>query len=211
MKPVALFCLLAGLSLAGPALAQSSATPSPAKICADRWNEMKTKNQTGDQNFRDFSTRCLAEAGVASDEKPASVEAPAAPRRSTAPTGASATAAQPSMKQCADLWNEMKAKNQTGKQTYRDFAQECLAGTGVLDDTPPPKPAEPKEPPAKPRTSVPSVPRPAPDPAPDLSRTPDANDREALNRCNGEWQAYKTRHNLTGAKAWHVFMARCLP
>jgi len=66
-----------------------------------------------------------------------------------------------------------------------------------------------------PKTSVPSVPRPAaapsPDPAPTLSRPPDASDREALNRCNAEWQAYKARHNLTGAKAWHVFMARCLP
>lgn len=145
MKPVALLFLLAGLSAPGVALAQSGGTPSPAKICADRWNEMKAKNQTGDR-------------------------------------------------------------------TYRDFAQECLAGTGVLDDKPAPSPVKEKSAAPKPRTSVPSVaPRPAPDPAPELSRQPDASDREALNRCNGEWQAYKTRHNLTGAKAWHVFMARCLP
>ncbi|TCK27971.1 hypothetical protein EV667_1966 [Ancylobacter aquaticus] len=219
MKPAALFFLLGALigagTLPGAASAQSPAAPSPAKICADRWSEMKANNQTGEQSFRDFSVQCLKEPGVA-EVKPAAGGEPApAPRRNTTPTGASAAAAQPSIKQCADLWNEMKAKNQTGTRTYRDFAQECLAGTGVLDDKPATKPAEapvePKEAPQKPKTSVPSVPRPAAAPAPALSRTPDASDREALNRCNGEWQAYKTRHNLTGAKAWHVFMARCLP
>ncbi|WP_026221407.1 hypothetical protein [Ancylobacter sp. FA202] len=221
MKPAVLSCLLGTLLLAGAlpgaARAQTPAAPSPAKICADRWNEMKANDQTGTQSFRDFSAQCLKEPG-ATAEKPASAgETAPAPKRNTTPTGASATAAQPSIKQCADLWNEMKAKNQTGKRTYRDFAQECLAGTGVLDDKPAqtPVPEEPKDAAPKPKTSAPSVPRPAaapaPDPAPALTRPPDASDREALNRCNGEWQAYKARHNLTGAKAWHVFMARCLP
>ncbi|SCW96144.1 hypothetical protein [Ancylobacter rudongensis] len=228
MKPASPLYLLGALALAGalagPAHAQAPAAPSPAKICADRWNEMKATNQTGEQSFRDFSAQCLKEPGAA-QEKPATAgEAAPAPKRNTTPTGASAAAAQPSIKQCADLWNEMKAKNQTGTRTYRDFAQECLAGTGVLDDKPAQTPAEtpagskdaanPSQG-APPKTSVPSVPRPAaapaPDPAPSLSRPPDASDREALNRCNAEWQAYKARHNLTGAKAWHVFMARCLP
>lgn len=227
MKPASALFLLGALAvagtlagaLAGPAHAQTPGAPSPAKICADRWNEMKATNQTGEQSFRDFSAQCLKEPGAA-QEKPATAGEPApAPKRNTTPTGASAAAAQPSIKQCADLWNEMKAKNQTGTRTYRDFAQECLAGTGVLDGTPGETPAAPKEaaPSSQtaPKTSVPSVPRPAaapaPDPAPALSRPPDASDREALNRCNAEWQAYKARHNLTGAKAWHVFMARCLP
>lgn len=239
MTPAILFRLfgavLLAASLAGAARAQAPASPSPAKICADRWNALKEAGQTGAQSFRDFSAQCLKDAASGT---PAASAAPAAPeakpagepaaapahRRNTTPTGASAAAAQPSIKQCADLWNEMKAKNQTGKQTYRDFAQECLAGTGVLDGTPaepPPAPKEaaptaspaPNNPP--PKTSVPSVPRPAatpaPDPAPALTRPPQESDREAVNRCNGEWQAYKARHNLTGAKAWHVFMARCLP
>ncbi|MPT24246.1 MAG: hypothetical protein E2577_15430 [Starkeya sp.] len=246
MTPAVLFRLLGPLllaaSLAGAAGAQAPASPSPAKICADRWNALKEAGQTGAQSFREFTAQCLKDAAgaapaasaasAASETKPATSEtkpageptAPPAHRRNTTPTGASAAAAQPSIKQCADLWNEMKAKNQTGKQTYREFAQECLAGTGVLDGTPaepPPAPKEaapapgpaPNNPP--PKTSVPSVPRPAatpaPDPAPALTRPPQESDREALNRCNGEWQAYKARHNLTGAKAWHVFMARCLP
>lgn len=236
MKPAVLFSLLGALILAGAFTgevhAQTAEAPSPAKACADRWNALKASGQTGEQTFRDFSAQCLKDAAAgtpaapeakpaATDSKPAAGNEPApAPRRNTTPTGASAAAAQPSIKQCADLWNEMKAKNQTGKQTYREFAQECLAGTGVLDGKPADAPAESKEAAqpsqtAAPKTSVPSVPRPAtapaPDPAPALSRTPDASDREALNRCNAEWQAYKTRHNLTGAKAWHVFMARCLP
>ncbi|MDQ0301078.1 hypothetical protein [Ancylobacter polymorphus] len=233
MKPAVLLRLLGALvltaSLAGAARAQAPETPSPAKICADRWNALKEAGQTGAQSFRDFSAQCLKDAAgpapAAPEVKPAGEPSPApAPRRNTTPTGASAAAAQPSIKQCADLWNEMKAKNQTGKQTYRDFAQECLAGTGVLDGKPAEPPPAPKEaapgaPPAPqtapPKTSVPSVPRPAatpaPDPAPALTRPPQESDREAVNRCNGEWQAYKARHNLTGAKAWHVFMARCLP
>lgn len=246
MKPAVLFRLLGPLllaaSLASAARAQAPESPSLAKICADRWNALKASGQTGDQSFREFSTQCLKEPASAApaassapaapgakpeatDTKPAGEPSPApAPRRNTTPTGASAAAAQPSIKQCADLWNEMKAKNQTGKQTYREFAQECLAGTGVLDGKPAEPPPAPKEaapaaPPAPPnpppKTSVPSVPRPAatpaPDPAPSLTRPPEESDREAVNRCNGEWQAYKARHNLTGAKAWHVFMARCLP
>lgn len=250
MKPAVLLRLLGALllatSLAGMARAQAPTSPSPAKICADRWNALKASGQTGAQSFREFSAQCLKEPASAApaaspapaapeakpETKPAAAEtkpagepsAAPAPRRNTTPTGASAAAAQPSIKQCADLWNEMKAKNQTGKQTYREFAQECLAGTGVLDGKPAEPPPAPKEaapaaPPAPqnppPKTSVPSVPRPAttpaPDPAPALTRPPEESDREAVNRCNGEWQAYKGRHNLSGAKAWHVFMARCLP
>lgn len=176
---------------------------------------MKTKNQTGDLTYREFAQKCLAGA----DAKPAGAGVPAAPspavpsneapaRRTTTPTGPSATAAQPSIKQCADQWNEMKAKNQTGKQTYREFAQQCLAGTGFSSEDKVPAAEKPpgKDAAQKPRTSVPSIP---PRPAPASGN--EESDRDALNRCNTEWQDYKARHNLTGAKAWHVFMARCLP
>lgn len=197
--------LILGTSAAN---AQSAApTPSPAKICADRWNEMKTKGQTGNLTYRDFAQSCLAEAAKNEPAGKPAEPAPAAPRT---PTGAAAAAARPSIKQCADLWNELKAKNQTGNQTYRDFAQQCLAGTQAKEPgkpaSDPPKTAQP------PRTSVPSVTaRPAPPPAPKLQEEPGESDREAVNRCNDEWQDYKTRYKLTGAKAWHVFMARCLP
>ncbi|QFR32209.1 hypothetical protein [Ancylobacter sp. TS-1] len=213
MKRISAFLLLAGavtLLTAGAALAQSGSAPSPAKLCADRWNEMKAKNQTGNQTYRDFAKQCLADAEAEKPATAAGKPAEAPPRRNTTPTGSTAAQAQPSIKQCADLWNEMKAKNQTGSQTYRDFAKQCLAGTGAqpAQDTP----AKEAAPAQKPRSSVPSVsPRPTPEPAPALTKEPDESDREALNRCNAEWQDYKTRHNLSGAKAWHVFMARCLP
>lgn len=219
----ALATLLAGALLAGVMAASAFAqtapdAPAAAKVCADRWNEMKAKNQTGDLTFRDFAQKCLADAtkpaaGPAATGAPAEKPAEQAAPRRTTPTGPSAAAAQPSMKQCADLWNELKAKKETGNQTYRDFAQQCLAGS-LPEEKPdaPDKPEEKAATPQKPRTSVPTVAaRPTPEPAPSLTRTPDENDREAVNRCNAEWGDYKARHNLTGAKAWHVFMARCLP
>lgn len=203
--PVLALMLILGTSAAN---AQSTAQPpSPAKVCADRWNEMKTKGQTGNLTYRDFAQSCLAEAAKNEPAGKPPETRPLAPRT---PTGAAAAAARPSIKQCADLWNELKAKNQTGNQTYRDFAQQCLAGTPAEEA---PKPAaEPPKTAQPPRTSVPSVTaRPAPPPAPKLQEEPGESDREAVNRCNGEWQDYKTRYKLTGAKAWHVFMARCLP
>lgn len=140
---------------------------------------------------------------------PAQAQPPAA--KPATPTGPAATAARPTIKQCADLWNELKAKNQTGKLVYRDFARECLAGTGPADA---PK-AEAAKPPSPAPATTPAAPMAvttlAPPPPDGLQKAPDEADREAVNRCNGEWQAYKTRHNLSGAKAWHVFMARCLP
>ena len=197
--------LLAGIVAGG---AQSGTQPSsPAKQCADRWNDMKAKDQIGDQTYRDFARKCLAE--VTEGVPPAAKPTTPVPRT---PTGAAAAEARPSIKQCADLWNELKAKNQTGDQTYRDFAQQCLAGSTAQPKEEAAAKPEEKSTAQKPRTSVPVVPLgPTPEPPAALARKPDENDREAVNRCNGEWQDYKARHNLTGAKAWHVFMARCLP
>ncbi|TSJ61670.1 hypothetical protein FO470_14510 [Starkeya sp. 3C] len=217
------------VAMTAGALAQSA--PSPAKVCADRWNEMKAKNQTGDQTYRDFSQKCLVDVGGKaaktdsgktdsgkadsgksdSGARTATPAADSAPKRTT-PTGPNATAAQPTIKQCADRWNEMKAKNQTGNQTYRDFAQQCLAGSpAAIKEDAAPK-SEGKDGAAKPRTSVPSVSsRQTSEAAGRKSKDSDENDREALNRCNSEWQDYKAKNSLSGAKAWHVFMARCLP
>ncbi|MBS9476586.1 hypothetical protein [Ancylobacter radicis] len=178
-----------------PARAQAT---NPAKVCADRWNAMKAANQTGDTTYSAFYRSCMAGAAQAASP-------PGTPTASSpTPTGPAATAARPSIKQCADLWNEMKAKRETGDLTYRDFAQQCLAGSAA-----PARPGAAPPPSAKPASPPAATPAPAPPPA--LQKQPDESDREAVNRCNGEWQAYKTRHNLSGAKAWHVFMARCLP
>ncbi|QIB32299.1 hypothetical protein [Ancylobacter pratisalsi] len=210
--------LVAATSLTGAAQAQST---SPAKACADRWNQMKASGKTGDMLYRDFSRDCMAEisAGAASASS-ASKPAASSP---AVPTGPAATAAQPSIKQCAELWNEMKAKNQTGDFTYREFAQQCLAGTSAMPGAASteaargkPDAADKKASPAPAagtsRTSVPSAGTRSSPPTPPASSDEDEEtDREALGRCNGEWKTYKARHNLTGAKAWHVFMAKCLP
>ncbi|MDQ0510690.1 hypothetical protein [Ancylobacter amanitiformis] len=198
--------ILASLPLSAPgARAQA---PSPAKLCADRWNELKARGQTGDQTYRDFAQACMAQAGKGDAKPDAGGSAPPPTVGQRPPTGPAAAAAQPSMKQCADLWNEMKTKNQTGRLTYRDFAQQCLAGSPGAEQQPPEA--------VRPRSSVPSAGTrpavtPAPAPPPALQQPPGENDRAALERCNGEWQTYKARYNLSGAKAWHVFMARCLP
>jgi hypothetical protein len=148
---------------------------------------------------------------------------PAAPAASHAtPTGSAATAARQTIRQCADLWSELKAKNQTGDLTYRDFAQQCLAGTGPAEPAKDAAKAEAKNAPTaskpdgassatKPAAPPATVTTLAPPPPEGLQKPTDEADRAAVNRCNGEWQAYKARHNLSGAKAWHVFMARCLP
>jgi len=209
--------LLPALLASSPESHAQTETASPAKICADRWNDLKAQGRTGSMVFRDFAEGCLKENESGSTAAQGSGNAPSgAQGGSNVPTGRAAADARPSIKQCADLWNELKAKNQTGKLTYRDFAQQCLAGA-----LPPSSRAESGSsakdtPPA--RTSVPSVgtrstgaPAPVPAPAPSLQGEPTDADREAVNRCNAEWGDYKARHKLSGAKAWHVFMARCLP
>lgn len=197
--------------------AASAPAPVAAKACADRWNAMKAANQTGETTYRDFYQSCMAGAAQAGS---AGTAAPAA--KPATPTGPAATAARPTIRQCADLWNELKAKNQTGDLTYRDFAQQCLAGTGPAEPTKDaakadatnaptaskPDGASSATKPAAPPATVTTL---APPPPEGLQKPTDEADRAAVNRCNGEWQAYKARHNLSGAKAWHVFMARCLP
>ena len=195
LAALAIGALALPAGMLGPAQAQAT-----AKQCADRWNDMKAKDQTGDQTYRQFSTSCMAGSGATpttSAETPKST--PTKPATSSLPPG--------SIKQCADRWNELKAKGQTGDQTYRDFSQKCLAG--AVAGKPMEKPASSTETPAKAKTSVPSAgSKPIAKPA--ASEDDNETDREAVARCNGEWKDYKAARNLTGSKAWHSFMARCL-
>jgi hypothetical protein len=181
--------LVAACFLATVAQAQNSGT---IKQCADRWNEMKAQGTTGDLTYREFSQKCLAETAAGS--KPASSSQTQKPAASTPPAQGGASA-----QECAARWNDMKAKDQTGDLTYRQFSQSCMAGT----EAPAPKPA------AASRTSVPSVGSRS-KPAAVEQEEDDETDKEALTRCNAEWKSYKARNNPTGAKAWHVFMAKCL-
>lgn len=110
---------------------------------------------------------------------------------------------QSKMKMCADQWNELKAKNQTGGQTYQEFSKKCMSGDGAAATTP-----------AKPATTTTA---PATKPAAPKPTQASTSDEEAgtskgdLARCNASWKDYKAKNNVSGAKAWHVFMASCLP
>lgn len=124
--------------------------------------------------------------------------------------GSAVQAQSPSrMKECADEWNALKAKNQTGNRTYSQFAKDCMAQEDAAPATSTTAPA--------PRTSVPSAgTKPSATPTSPAAARADteadsADNRRALARCNAQWKDYKAKNNLTGAKAWHVFMARCLP
>jgi len=198
-----LAALMAGV-LALPSGAHAQAT---AKQCADRWNDMKAKDQTGSQTYREFSTSCMAGIGATPTT---SAEKPKTTTTTTSEKPATQSALPPgSIKQCADRWNDLKANNQTGDQTYREFSQKCLAGA-VATQKPAEKPATTTEAPAKPKTSVPSAGTKPSAKQAAATEDDDETDREAVTRCNGEWKDYKAAKNLTGAKAWHTFMARCL-
>ncbi len=198
--------LLAALAVGTLALPGGASAQATAKQCADRWNDMKAKDQTGNQTYREFSTGCMAGTGATpttSAEKPkattTAAEKPAT--QSALPPG--------SIKQCADRWNELKAKDQTGDQTYREFSQKCLAGAVAAKPAAAEKPSA-AEAPAKPKTSVPSAGAKPSAKTAAATEDDDETDREAVTRCNGEWKDQKAAKNLSGAKAWHTFMARCL-
>ncbi|MCJ8141526.1 hypothetical protein MKI84_01185 [Ancylobacter sp. A5.8] len=191
---------LAALALAAPANAQSSAV---MKQCSERWNEMKAKDQTGDLTYRQFFQQCTANAAPSS--------APA-PKPATSTPAASATPATggASAKDCAARWNDMKAKDQTGDLTYREFSQSCMAGTAPKGAATGSRTSVPSAG-AKPlATEKPAPAKPAPKPAAAREEQDSESDKAALTRCNAQWQDYKARNNLSGAKAWHVFMAKCL-
>lgn len=195
-----LFAALALGALALPVGAQAQAT---AKQCADRWNDMKAKDQTGNQTYRDFSTSCMAGTGATpttSAEKPKATTAEKPAATSALPPG--------SIKQCADRWNDLKAKDQTGNLTYREFSSSCLAGA-VAAGKSSEKPTAAVETPAKPKTSVPSAGA-KPNAKTAAAEEEDETDKATLTRCNAEWKEQKVAKNLSGAKAWHTFMARCL-
>ncbi|MDF2809922.1 MAG: hypothetical protein K0S56_953 [Microvirga sp.] len=126
--------------------------------------------------------------------------------------GAAAEAQAPSkMKVCADQWNELKAKNQTGGQTYRDFSKKCMSGDGAAA----PPAANPAAT-AAPTTAAPTTTaKPAGAPKPTQAAAKEDEEggtgKEDLAKCNASWKDYKAQNNVSGAKAWHVFMARCLP
>ncbi|MCK0197620.1 hypothetical protein MWN34_11925 [Ancylobacter sp. 6x-1] len=117
------------------------------------------------------------------------------------------------IQECATRWNDMKAKNQTGDMVYRDFSKQCLSegkastSTSTSTTAPAAKPADAAPTPAKPATADSDAPK----KTTRMPRAEVAADRQATKACNEQWKAYKAANDLKGAKAWHVFMAKCLP
>lgn len=113
MKTLVIAAALAVFAAGAAPIAAGAAGPTmqqeKMKACGAKWTELKAKNQTGNQTYKDYSTKCM---GSAADKpaKPASQ--------------------QDKMKACGSEWSAMKAKGTTGKQTYADFSKTCLAKQG---------------------------------------------------------------------------------
>lgn len=126
---------------------------------------------------------------------------------------AAAQAQAPSkMKVCADQWNELKAKNQTGGQTYQEFSKKCMSADGAAA-APAPATTPAAKPAATTTTTTPAKPAAAAKPTQASAKEDEeaGTAKEDLAKCNASWKDYKAQNNVSGAKAWHVFMARCLP
>ena len=111
--------LAASLALAGGAAAVHAA-PAQSKMqaCAAQWNQLKAANKTGGQTYKTFSSACMKGNAAAPAVKPAPAK--------VAATKVAASKPQDRMKQCAAQWNQLKAANKTGGQTYKQFSASCL-------------------------------------------------------------------------------------
>lgn len=112
--------------------------------------------------------------------------------------------AQSTMKECAAEWQKMKAANQTGGKTYRDFSKECMSKTSAAPAAAPAAPA------AKPAATTAS--RPAPAPSAANSATKPADGRQAMyareRACAADWKADKAA-GKTGSQKWPQYWSDC--
>ncbi|HVZ30046.1 MAG TPA: hypothetical protein VG839_06600 [Asticcacaulis sp.] len=113
---------LAAAALTGPALADSK-----MQQCAAQWQQLKAANKTNGQSYKDFSAQCMkGSTPVATTPKPTPAASVAKPASTTASAGKGNSAQNNKMKQCAAQWDQMKAQNKTGGQTYKQWSSKCL-------------------------------------------------------------------------------------
>ena len=107
--------LAASLALAAGGAAAVHAAPAQTKMqaCAAQWNQLKAANKTGGQTYKTFSSACMKGNATTPAAKPAAAKV-------------TASKPQDRMKQCAAQWNQLKAANKTGGQTYKQFSASCL-------------------------------------------------------------------------------------
>ena len=122
--------LAASLALAAAGAAAVHAAPAQSKMqaCAAQWNQLKAANKTGGQTYKTFSSACMKGNAAAPAVKPAPAKVTPAKVAATkvAATKVAASKPQDRMKQCAAQWNQLKAANKTGGQTYKQFSASCL-------------------------------------------------------------------------------------
>ena len=92
-----------------------------------------------------------------------------------------------SMKDCAADWKQMKATNQTGGKTYREFSKECMSGSAGPMAAPAAAPTAPAA--AKPTSG-----------------------RQAMiareRACGADWKADKAAGKTAGMK-WPQYWSEC--
>jgi hypothetical protein len=105
-------------------------------------------------------------------------------------TALSVPAQAKSMKDCAAEWDKMKAANQTGGKTYKEFSKECMSGgAAAAPAAPPPTPAAA---PAKPAPS---------------------GGRQAMiareRACGADWKADKAAGKIAAGMKWPQYWSEC--
>lgn len=112
--------------------------------------------------------------------------------------------AQSTMKECAAQWQKMKAANQTGGKTYRDFSKDCMSKTSAA-----PAAAPAAKPAAAPSTTA-SKPAAAKPTA--TSAAKPADGRQAMyareRACAADWKADKAA-GKTGTMKWPQYWSDC--
>ena len=112
-------------------------------------------------------------------------------------TAVSIPAQAKSMKDCAADWKQMKAANQTGGKTYREFSKECMSGDS-----------------GSPVTAAPATAAPAPATVPPAAKTtkPVSSGRQAMiareRACGADWKADKAAGKTAGMK-WPQYWSAC--
>ncbi len=112
-----------------------------------------------------------------------------------ASTGMSVPAQAKSMKDCAAEWDKMKAANQTGGKTYKEFSKECMSGGAT----------------GSPTTAAPAAPAPTPAAAP--AKPAPSGGRQAMiareRACGADWKADKAAGKIPAGMKWPQYWSEC--
>jgi hypothetical protein len=107
--------------------------------------------------------------------------------------------AQSTMKECAAEWQKMKAANQTGGKTYREFSKDCMSKTSAT-----PAAAAPPSAPAATTAAKPAATTTAAKPT---------DGRQAMyvreRACAADWKAEKAANKIPAGQKWPQYWSEC--